>query len=411
MMIRKDCRIWPILALALVMCRPGLASAQGKEVVVPFLDVEGSAQPGVIGLTPAQIKHAYGFDQIVNQNGGQGGGQTIAIVNAFDAPNIEADLGTFNKQFGLPACTIASGCLTKVFSCSGVECKTNPGQTDPNYQFWALEIALDVEWAHAIAPQARIVLVEANSTGEPLGVTLNDLLGGVTVALKHSPSVVSMSWGGGEFSTEQADEDGHFVSQNVTFFASAGDSGHGVIYPAASPFVMSVGGTRLNVDKQGDYLNEKAWAGSGGGLSQFVPEPPYQIAYPIPNDPKMKRGTPDVAYDAAPATGVAVFDSVPYNGSVGWLQVGGTSVGPPQWSALVAIANSLRAIAKKPALTGALGVLYDAAQDWNGYETFNDITNGKDGNCKRCFAKPGYDFVTGLGSPQADLLIPALVRD
>lgn len=405
-MICKTCRLWAALALTLTMCIPNLASAQGTQTVLPFLDVEGSGQKNVVGLTPAQITHAYGFDQITNQ----GSGQTIAIVNAFDAPNIENDLRTFNAEFGLLACTIKSGCLTTVYSCSGMECSTNPGQNDPNYQFWALEIALDVEWAHAIAPQAKILLVEANSTGEPSGATLDDLLGGVKVALTHNPNVVSMSWGGAEFSTEQT-EDGPFVAQNVTFFASAGDSGHGVIYPAASRYVMSVGGTRLNVNKQGDYLNEKAWSGSGGGLSQYVPEPPYQIAYPIPNDSQMKRGTPDVAYDAAPATGVAVYDSVPYAGSAGWMQVGGTSVGPPQWSALVAIANSLRAIAMKPALTGALGVLYDAAQDWHGWETFNDITNGKNGNCKRCFAKPGYDYVTGLGSPQADLLIPALVHN
>jgi subtilase family serine protease len=217
-----------------------------------------------------------------------------------------------------------------------------------------------------------------------------------------------MSWGGPEFSTESADEDGHFTKQHVTFLAAAGDSGHGVIYPAASPFVMSVGGTKLNIDQLGNYQSEKAWAGSGGGLSQFEPEPGYQIAFPIPNDAILKRGTPDVAYDAKPDTGVAVFDSVPFGGSAGWMQVGGTSIGPPQWSGLIAIANSLRAKDDKPALTGSHGVLYDAAQDFNGYDTYNDVSNGGDGSCKLCKAKPGYDYVTGLGTPQADMLIPAL---
>jgi subtilase family serine protease len=400
MMIRKHYLLLPILASALAMGIPSLASAQGKKMVLPFNVVQASAKSSVIGLTPAQIKRAYGFDQITNQ----GSGQTIAIVDAFDTPHIEADLGTFDTQFNLPACTMKSGCLQKVFSCSGKLCNTNPGTSDTNYAFWAMEIALDVEWAHAIAPMANILLVEVNSTGEPLGATLDDLLGGVDVALTHNVSVVSMSWGAGEFSTESADEDWHFIKPNVTFLAGAGDSGHGVIYPAASPFVMSVGGTKLTIDQLGNYQSEKAWAGSGGGLSQYEPEPPFQSAYPIPNDPKLKRGTPDVAYDAKPDTGVAVYDS----NSGGWSQVGGTSIGAPQWSGLIALANELRAKDHKPALTGAHGVLYDAAQDSDGYETYHDVSNGKDGTCKLCKAKPGYDFVTGLGTPQADMLIPAL---
>jgi subtilase family serine protease len=395
------------------MCIPSLASAQGKQIVLPFLDVEGKAQKNVNGLTPAQIKEAYDFDQISNQ----GDGQTIAIVDAFDDPNIEADLATFDNQFNLPACTKVNGCLTKAFSCKGVECpNSNPGSTDdatgttdPNYGFWVLEIALDVEWAHAIAPKANILLVEVHATATG-GASLNDLLGGVDVALKHNVKVVSMSWGGTEWSTEAADEDWHFVTNaNVTFFASAGDSGHGVIYPAASPYVMSVGGTRLNIDPDGSYDSEKAWQGGGGGLSQYELEPIYQTAYPIPNDPQHVKGTPDVAYDAAPATGVAVFDSVPYAGSAGWIQVGGTSAGPPQWSGLIAIVNSLRANDKKPALTGSHGPLYQVVQDSDNDATYHDVSNGKDGTCgATCKAKPGYDFVTGLGTPKANLLIPAL---
>jgi subtilase family serine protease len=407
-MFCKNRRLLPALALTVAMWTPQFANAQGKGIVLPSLDVQGKAQKKSVGLTPAQIRRAYGFDQIKNQ----GEGQTIAIVNAFDHPAIEDDLAKFNKQFrlpDLPACPpwrSSVPCFEKVFA-SGA----NPGTNDPNYDFWALETALDVEWAHAIAPKATIILVEVASTGEPVGATLDDLLGGVEVALNpaYHASVISMSWGGGEFSTEAQDEDGHFVKSNVTFFASAGDAGHGVIYPAASPYVMSVGGTRLTIDGDGNYQSERAWIGSGGGLSAFEPEPPYQIAYPIPLDPQHLRGTPDVAYDGAPATGVAVYDSVPYLGSSGWLQVGGTSIGPPQWSGLVAIANSLRAADNKPALTGSHGVLYDAAQDRDDDAAFHDITHGKDGNCGLvCKAKPGYDYVTGLGTPKADLLILAL---
>jgi subtilase family serine protease len=288
-------------------------------------------------------------------------------------------------------------CFQKIFA-SG----TNPGTNDPNYAFWALDIAVGVEWAHAIAPQANIMLIETANA------TLDGLLSGVDVAVAQNANVISMSWGGPEFATEAATEDGHFVAPNVTFFAAAGDSGHGVLYPAASPFVMSVGATTLSLDKQGNYMGEKAFSGSGGGQSAFEPEPLYQLAYPIPNNPKHLRGTPDVAFDGDPNTGVAVFDSIPFGGTVGWFQVGGTSIGPPQWAGLVAIANSLRA-PKKSALTGSQGVLYEAALDRADDATYNDVSKGVNGSCgKLCHAKPGYDYVTGLGSPEADLLIPAL---
>jgi hypothetical protein len=170
---------------------------------------------------------------------------------------------------------------------------------------------------------------------------------------------------------------------------------------------MSVGGTTLHIDQDGNYLDEKAWSGSGGGQSSFEPEPQYQSAYPIPNDPQHFKGTPDVAYDGNPNTGVAVYNSVPYLGQSGWFQVGGTSSGPPQWAGLVAIANSIRDSRNKPALTGSHGVLYDAAKEAN--DDFTDITKGRNGACGvLCKAKPNYDYVTGLGTPQADNLIPDL---
>ncbi len=400
-MLYRHNRLLLLLAVTFSICAPNFASAQSNEPAWPLLDVLGSGKNSVVGLTPGQIKRAYGFDQINNQ----GKGQTIALVDAFDHPNIEQDLTKFDNQFSLPHCTTANGCFQKVFACGTSACNTNPGTNDPNYSFWAMEIALDVEWAHAIAPKANIVLVEVAAG------TLDVLLDGVDVAVKppYSANVVSMSWGATEFQSEIVVEDGHFVAPNVTFFAGAGDSGHGTLYPAASPLVMSVGGTKLNVDQAGNYQNEKAWSGTGGGLSPFESEPLYQLAYPIPHDPLKMRGTPDVAYDGSPHTGVAVFDSVPNGGSTGWFQVGGTSIGPPQWSALVAIANSLRAGDNKPALTASQGFLYDAVQDSDGNMTFHDISNGRDGNCgKQCHARPGYDYLTGLGTPRADLLIPAL---
>jgi subtilase family serine protease len=373
------------LSSLLILQRPLPANGQGSQQAFTLFHVQGAAQTSAVGLTPAQIRRAYGFDKISNQ----GEGQVIAIVDAFDHPNIEDDLRIFDETFGLPACTTANGCFKKVPA-------TNPTTPDDfTLSFWRLEIALDVEWAHAIAPKAKILLVEAAKS------TLDSLMAAVDVAMKpqYKTSVVSMSWGGSEFATEAAAEDGHFVGNQVTFLAASGDSGTGTLYPAVSPFVMSVGGTSLQVDAAGNYLGEKAWSGSGGGLSSFEPEPLYQIAYPIPSDSKRLRGTPDVAYDGDPDSGVAVFNSSPYLGQVGWFQVGGTSAGPPQWAALFAIANSMRAAQGKSALTGSQGVLYDASKA--SPDNYNDIAQGSR-------AKAGYDYSTGLGTPIADNLVDAL---
>jgi len=389
-----------VLALSIlaVLHGPLSANGQGSQKVHPLFDVAGNGKNSIQGYTPAQIKRGYGFDKIANQ----GDGQTIAIVDAFDDPNIEADLGVFDQTFNLRACTKDNGCFKKVLA-------SHPVTPDAaTLSIWAFETALDVEWAHAIAPKANIVLVESDTD------TLDSLLAAVDVALKpkYNVSVVSMSWGGDEFATELTTEDWHFVGSHVTFFAAAGDSGHASRYPAASPYVMSVGGTTLHLDQDGNYLDEKAWNGSGGGLSLFEPEPQFQIAYPIPNDPTHKRGIPDVAYVGNPNTGVAIYDTIPLCFSAtdcetGWFETGGTSVGPPQWAALVAIANSKRSSGGKLALTGSAGVLYDAADDEN--NDYTDIAKGRNGTCGAlCKSKPGYDYVTGLGTPQADNLIPDL---
>jgi hypothetical protein len=212
-----------------------------------------------------------------------------------------------------------------------------------------------------------------------------------------------MSWGGLEFPSEVT-PDSVFVGSHVTFFAGAGDFGHGVVYPSASPYVVSVGGTTLHLSASGSYQNENTWSGSGGGLSSVEPEPLYQSTYPIPNDPPGLRGTPDVAYLGDPNSGLAVYNSFAIGSSSGWFKVGGTSAGAPQWAALFAIANSVRP--KHSALTGSQGVLYDAVRQSSGY---HDIINGSDGNCGTiCKAQPGYDYATGIGSPRADKLIPFL---
>jgi subtilase family serine protease len=379
------------LALLIAISNAAFAHAQTTRVH-PFFLTLGAGKKNVVGYTPSQIQHGYGFDQI----NAQGSGQTIAIVAAFDDPNIEQDLAVFNSTFNLPPCTALNGCFHKMYSVS--QPKTNSD--------WAFEISLDVEWAHAIAPQAKILLVEAPSD------LLSDLLDAVdfSLATDLKPTTVSMSWGVSEFDSEITD-DSHFVGKNVpfkvSFFAASGDSGHGVSYPAASPFVMGVGATTLQLDKNGSFQSETAWSDSGGGISSLEPEPIYQRAFPIPSNPLHKRGTPDIAYDANPNTGVAIYDSVPYQNSTGWFQAGGTSVGPPQWAALFAIVNSMRP--RNSPLIASQGMLFDTAKEQP--SDFRDVTQGKNGPCQGvCSAQPSYDYVTGLGSPQADLLIRDLKR-
>jgi subtilase family serine protease len=345
--------------------------------------------PPSSAFVPSQIRHAYGFDMVA----GQGAGQTIAIVDAYDDANVESDLGVFSRQFNLPSCTTGNGCFRKLYS---------NGRKPPANSNWSVEISLDVEWAHAIAPQAKIVLVEAPSNN------LSDLLSAVDVAVNSGASAVSMSWTSAEIPTER-NLDNHFVTNGVTFVAASGDAGTGVSYPAASPYVVAVGGTSLTLDAQGNYLSEAAWSGSGGGLSRYENEPLIQEQFSIPSDSQGARGVPDVSYNANPGTGYAVYDSVGINGAAGWFQLGGTSAGAPQWAALVAITNSQRAAAGKPNLTSSNDSLYWSARTHH-RGTFHRVTVGSNGSCGAvCDALVGYDYVTGLGSPQAKLLIPALI--
>jgi subtilase family serine protease len=342
------------------------------------------------GYTPAQIRHAYDFDSITFAGGtvtGNGSGQTIAIVDAYDDPNIVNDLHAFDQQFGLPDPT---------FSRVAQNGSTRYPGTDPTGG-WEMEESLDVEWAHAMAPAARILLVEAADN------SWNNLMAAVSFAARQSGvSVVSMSFGGGEDPTETGSDSlfttpvGH---QGVTFVASSGDSGT-ISYPAASPNVLGVGGTSLFLNGS-SYAGETAWSGSGGGLSQYEPLPGYQQA--VLGGLSGTRGSPDVAYNADPNTGFAVYDSFD-NPSGPWTQVGGTSAGAPQWSALLAIANQGRALNGQGSLDGpsqTLPMIYALAGSG-----FHDVTSGSNGDGYT--AGPGYDLVTGWGSPDAAQVVAQL---
>jgi len=328
-----------------------------------------------VHYSPAQIRHAYGFDQL----SANGANQKIAIVDAYGNASIQADLDTFCANFGLSSTTV------QILG-------SNPGSDTG----WALETALDVEWAHAIAPGATIILSVASSSSS------SDLLNAVDAAVNAGATVVSMSWGGSEFSG-MSFYDGHFNKANVAFTASSGDNGAGVEWPAASPYVVAVGGTTLTLDANNNRVSETAWSGSGGGISRYYGMPTFQSGWQTSG----ARGVPDVSYLADPNTGVLVYDSV--NG--GWFIVGGTSVGAPQWAAAIALANQLRVSGGSSDLGWANVSLYSLAK---GSTTtpytvnpsyFYDVSSGNNGTYNAALP---YDFVTGLGSPIAKALLPGL---
>jgi subtilase family serine protease len=236
-----------------------------------------------------------------------------------------------------------------------------------------LEISLDVQWAHAIAPKATILLVEASTN------SFSNLLKAEDYATGHA-QYVSNSWGGSEFSSETSSSyDGHFNRPNVGIFVSAGDAGLPADYPSASRYVTSVGGTTLAFNADGTLQSETGWSGGGGGCSLYEAATSAQAAFGgyVQVNCGGKRATPDVALDADPSSGVSVYDSTPYQGQSGWWKVGGTSASSPMWAARAAVS----------------GALVDSAYVYGSSITFRDITSGNNGAA--CLV--GYDLCTGRG--------------
>ncbi len=343
------------------------------------------------GLTPAEVTAAYGLDGITftSPNGssvaGDGAGETIALIESFHDPNLSSDLQTFDQAYGLPSPALS------VVDLAGNE--TDYG--------WALEESLDVEWAHAIAPAANILVVEAGSQ------TLKGLINAVNVA-RNTPGVVavSMSWGFNEFADEAgynstfATPEGH---TGVTFLAASGDSGSqgGPEWPASAPTVVAVGGTTLIVENSGQYQLELPWAGSSGGYSKYEAEPAYQRLVQDTG----KRSSPDVSFDGDPNTGVNVYETSPITGQGSWEIVGGTSLGTPAWAAIIAIADQGRAVEGEGSLNGStetLPTLY--ALPTTDFHTVASFTRRT-----RLPATAAANTVTGRGTPNGSLLIDALV--
>jgi subtilase family serine protease len=345
------------------------------------------------GLSPAQMGHAYGFDSFHFVLNGQsiaanGAGQSIALIEAYHDPYIFNDLKTFDRNFRLP-----DPQATQYWFGS---------QTDDG---WAGEEALDVEWAHALAPAAKIIIVEARSTSN------SDMMAAVNFArYQAGVSVVSMSWGGGE-SPDQTSYDGYFTTpyghKGITFIASSGDQGawNGAEFPATSPNVLAVGGTTLYTDSRGTYYGESGWGNgngaSGGGYSSIESEPWYQYGVQSSG----ARTVPDVSMDADPNTGCMIFCTTPSTRRGSWSQIGGTSAAAPMWAALIAIADQGHALGGRGTLDGAtqtLPAIYSSRMTGD----FHDITQGFNGYS----AGYGYDLVTGRGTPMAFNVVRDLMQ-
>jgi subtilase family serine protease len=329
------------------------------------------------GYGPTDIRSAYNLTTDSTA--------TVAIVDAQDDPNAEADLAAYRAHFSLPACTSANGCFKKV---------NQTGATAPlpaaDYG-WAEEISLDLDAVSATCPHCRILLVEANTP------TVADLMTAVdTAAHTHGVKAISNSYGGPEDSTITA-ADRHLSHPGIAITAGAGDSGYGVSWPASSRYVTAVGGTSLVPSSMPRGWSETVWSGTGSGCSASEAKPAWQK-----DKGCGQRTAADVAADADPNTGVAVYDT--YNscgsswfcdlllslglaqGSDGYIQVGGTSLGTPIIAAIFAMAGH----GGSPSLP------------YRHRTSLNDVTAGSNGSCGGsylCTARVGFDGPTGMGTP------------
>jgi len=329
-------------------------------LVVTGLNTPNGSSPS--GYNPSDLQSAYSLPSST-----AGSGQTVAIVDAYNDPNAEADLGVYRSQFCLPACTTANSCFRKVNQSGGTKYPSASAS-------WAQEISLDLDMVSAICPNCHILLVEAST---PSFVNLGT---GVNTAVNLGANTISNSYGGSESSGESSyasyyNHPGHAIT------ASSGDSGYGVQVPAAYNTVTAVGGTSLT--HSGSSWSETAWSGAGSGCSAYISKPSWQTDSGCSN-----RTVADVSAVADPNTGVSVYDSYAYQGQSGWLVFGGTSVASPIIASVYALAGN------------ASSVNY-GSYPYSHTTSLHDVTSGSNGSCGNylCNAGPGYDGPTGLGTP------------
>jgi subtilase family serine protease len=327
-------------------------------------DVTPMATPS--GYGPSDLRSAYKLTSAGSST------QTIAIVDAYDDPTAEADLGVYRSQYGLPACTTANGCFRKVDQNGGTKYpKVNGG--------WAQEISLDLDMASAICPNCHLLLVEASSASfANLGAAVNR-------AAAMGANVVSNSYGGSDASDSSYGS--YYNHPGVAITVSSGDTGYGVQYPASSHYVTAVGGTTMTSGGGTRGWTETVWSGAGSGCSA------YNTALSgaaTANTGCTNRAVADVSAVADPNTGVAVYDSTAYQGRSGWLVFGGTSVAAPIIAGVYALAGNEASIDNNYPYTHS------------GSSNFFDVTSGSNGTCpttRWCNAGPGWDGPTGVGTP------------
>jgi subtilase family serine protease len=473
-----------ILALAAAFKSPSTASRQIGRTAALFQPAVAEWQFLSSGTTPPTEAACFAigrrcFNPTAMQNsynlasvlaaGNQGQGKTIAVIDSFGSATIANDLNNFSTQFGLPhlcgeaGVTCTAGMPT--FTILQVQGSPPPNPPPPNngtgqedHNLWAVEVSLDVEWAHAIAPMANIILVTV-PTAEVLGVQgFSQMMNAVQYVVdNHLADVISMSLGAGEgtfsptaaslLNLRQALIDAQ--ANNVTVLASSGDGGSSNVlkvptktpnlipypsvgWPASDPLVTAVGGTYLctnpvtgtsvdsvdppSVCQNNPGVREIGWIDSGGGYSILFPRPAFQNTLPpgstyvgssvgAPGPNSNMRGVPDIAFQASARTGTLVYDS----GEGGWFIVGGTSCSAPQWAGLIAIADQI----KGSDLGYINPALYQIANDPGKYAAdFYDVTVGNNQanpSIPGYSASTGWDAVTGLGTPNAANLLPDLI--
>jgi len=330
--------------------------------------------------TPASLACIYG---LVEKTEGcpktstivaAGGSKTIAIVDAFGSPYAEQNLNDFSNAYGLPSCTVASGCLQIVYP---------DGQPTSHNSGWAIETNLDLQAAHAMAPSAKLILVVATGSSISKLMSAEDTAG--TMVSDAGGGEVSNSWGGAEHAATASNQDKHFQSANVIYLASSGDTGGTISYPAVSAYVIGVGGTYI-LRSSSSLSGIQSWSNGGGGLSLYTVRPAFQSS--VENMTGNFRGMPDIAMDAAPASGLQVYDADPDDVSVcdGTCTIGGTSLAAPLAAGFINASDP-----EASNTTDELQFIYNNNVNSPGY--FRDITSGDN----TYPALTGYDFDTGLG--------------
>jgi Putative Ig domain/Subtilase family len=360
---------------------PGWAEclALVRRGVVSFGGRARDATPA--GYGPAQLQRAY---NLTLASAAAGKGETIAVVDAFDDPDAAADLAVYRAHYHLPAC--GAGCFRKV----NQEGKTSPLPKRAGDTGWAIEESLDLDMVSAICPRCHILLVEARNSAD------GNLGKAVDAAVADGARFVSNSYSSPETPAEASSDGGYYRHPGVAVTAAAGDSGYGVGYPAASPYVTSVGGTTLRSSRSAARgWTETVWdngsGATGSGCSRYEPKPSWQTDTGCAG-----RTDNDVAADANPSTGAAVYDSYEQGG---WLEAGGTSEASPIVAAVYALA-------------GAPGAgSYPAEFPYRHTAGLHDITSGSDGSCGAsylCTAEVGYDGPTGWGTPDGTAAFQAV---